>query len=330
VRIEMYGDYEVDESHWDGAGVSAVKRLNSLDELKDDSGNIWTEPFIVSSDVLNSYEFVRIPHNQDITEFLSDKLGRCTVTVGEECSSMFIIEWYHRHRHDPDMYLRDLHVNRIRKGFRLFETPHVFPDWISEYCKDCTTRDSPQPVLDSQFLYWGAKGSHTPFHRDVMGTFSWSHNLRGQKYWKFFMPDNRVLECMQTPGETVFVPSQCFHTVENRSDDTISVNQNWINENNIHQVAEQLVSDTAYVRKDLLDYKATDPEDVVDQAESIVWANNALNLINLIKIIEFSLRKRNVEEISPFGKHNLTQAVELIQTMYPSSDVIKRIQDRLG
>jgi len=42
-----------------------------------------------------------------------------------------------------------------------------------------------------------------------------------------------AMEIIQYPGETIFVPSGWYHTVENL-EDTLSINHNWINGTNIH------------------------------------------------------------------------------------------------
>jgi len=317
----------MNESHWNGADHRQVRRVRSIQELSDET--IWDEPFIVPSEVLPSHEFVHVPNGVDIVDYIVRELADCEVQVGERCVSTSFREWFDRLRSDPQMYLRDLHVNRLKQGFKLFETPKVFSDWLNEYC-NAQPNQGPRPVLDFQFMYWGAKASRTPFHRDVMGTFSWSHNLRGKKYWKFFHTNHVVFECFQSPGETVFVPSQCFHTVENMCDDTISVNQNWINEFNIHEVAEQLVLDAKKVREDLLAFGATDDNETSDQVEQIVWANNALNLTNLLYVIQFALTNRDMQTLSSRGKQNMIKAVELMNVVHLDPALYRNIRDRLG
>jgi hypothetical protein len=42
------------------------------------------------------------------------------------------------------------------------------------------------------------------------------------------------VELIQEPGETIFVPSDVFHTVENL-DPTLSINHNWLNAHNLHR-----------------------------------------------------------------------------------------------
>lgn len=326
----MYSQYEVDESDWVHAERKNVRRLSGRQEFFESAPKLWKEPFIVSAHVLKSSEFVDVPSDKDITEYLFEALGECRITFGEEHREMRFREWFTDYRLKPEMYLRDMHVNRVKKCFQLFTTPNEFPDWLNEYCIK-NVRFGDRPVLDFQFLYWGASGSKTPFHRDVMGTFSWSHNLRGKKRWNFFMDSKLVLECIQDPGETVFVPSQCFHTVVNLCDDTISINQNWINEFNIDKVAEQLVADTNKVRSDLVEYGWEDSEDALsDQVEALVWANNSLNIENLLKVIDFSTDTRGEGSFSDAARHNIIKALDHIDRVFHNNTVTRRIRKRLA
>jgi hypothetical protein len=326
----MYSQYDVDESNWAHAERQNVRRLNGREELSESAPKLWKEPFIVQAHVLKGSEFVYGPSDMDIAEYLLEELGECKITFGEEQCERSFQAWFHEFRLKPEMYLRDMHVNRVKKCFRLFTTPNEFPDWLTEYCtKNVPSGD--RPVLDFQFLYWGAKGSKTPFHMDVMGTFSWSHNLRGTKRWNFFMDSNLILECTQEPGETVFVPSQCFHTVVNLCDDTISINQNWINEFNIDKVAEQLVADSNKVRSDLVEYGWEDSDDALsNQVEALVWANNSLNIENLLKVIDFSTNTRGEGSFSDAARHNILKALDQIDRVFHNNTMTSRIRNRLA
>lgn len=42
--------------------------------------------------------------------------------------------------------------------------------------------------IGSDFSYVGVKGTYTPLHSDVFGSFSWSANVVGRKKWYFFPP----------------------------------------------------------------------------------------------------------------------------------------------
>jgi hypothetical protein len=122
-----------------------------------------------------------------------------------------------------------------------------------------------------RFVYCGPAGSHTPLHRDVMCSHSWSANVCGHKRWWLLHPTLTPLlyDCLgntlaphffadrdgsspstspwfaglararqhmvvveQLPGEAIFVPSGWYHCVEN-VDPCLSVNTNWLNGTNV-------------------------------------------------------------------------------------------------
>ncbi|GAB1607725.1 2-oxoglutarate and iron-dependent oxygenase JMJD4-like [Argonauta hians] len=114
---------------------------------------------------------------------------------------------------------------------------------------------------DYRFVYMGPKGSWTPLHADVLHSYSWSANICGQKLWILFPPSEELClqdkygnlaydvtsadlqdpilypdyhklshryRVVQNPGEIIFVPSGWHHQVWN-TEDTISINHNWLN-----------------------------------------------------------------------------------------------------
>ena len=72
-----------------------------------------------------------------------------------------------------------------------YQTPVYFrSDWLNEYW------ESFDPITDDyRFVYIGPKGSWTPFHSDVYGSFSWSANVVGKKHWIFIPPGGE--ECLK-------------------------------------------------------------------------------------------------------------------------------------
>ena len=141
-----------------------------------------------------------------------------------------------------------------------YRTPHYFcSDWLNEWWENRTDCEQEN---DYRFVYIGPKGSWTPFHTDVFGSYSWSANIVGKKRWIFLPPgEERKLkdklgnlvydveseeakeleekngpiqkfEVIQNSGEVVFVPSGWHHQVSNL-EDTISINHNWFNGCNI-------------------------------------------------------------------------------------------------
>lgn len=98
------------------------------------------------------------------------------------------------------------------------------------------------PPDDYRFTYVGPRGTFTPLHRDVYGSYSWSANVVGRKCWWLIPPEyadlfrirtgsedvvfdirdldedvwqGKVLVVVQEAGETIFVPSGWYHQVEN-------------------------------------------------------------------------------------------------------------------
>ena len=110
-------------------------------------------------------------------------------------------------------------------------------DWLNEHLLHDDKKDD-----DYRFLYIGPKGSWTPFHADVYGSFSWSANVIGRKRWLLFpagqekllmaklglksLPNDlstidlettgvQYVDLIQEQGQTLFVPSGWHHQVWN-------------------------------------------------------------------------------------------------------------------
>ncbi|KAK9803323.1 hypothetical protein WJX73_002391 [Symbiochloris irregularis] len=156
------------------------------------------------------------------------------------------------------LYLKDWHFADEFPQYHAYRLPVYFhSDWLNDY-------------FDHRrlFVYLGPKGSFTPLHADVLRSYSWSTNVCGRKRWQmlpprhthllfdsfkrqmapsFNVPDDSstgrfpnlararelMIECIQEPGETIFVPSGWHHCVENL-EDTLSINHNWLNAHNVH------------------------------------------------------------------------------------------------
>ncbi|XP_029649406.1 2-oxoglutarate and iron-dependent oxygenase JMJD4-like isoform X1 [Octopus sinensis] len=155
------------------------------------------------------------------------------------------------------LYLKDWHFVRAFPEYNAYKTPLYFcSDWLNEFWD---TGESSKD--DYRFVYMGPKGSWTPFHADVLHSYSWSANICGKKQWLLFPPGEEVhlrdkfgnlafdvtsedvhnpemypnyqklsqqYKVVQHPGEIIFVPSGWHHQVWN-VEDTISINHNWLN-----------------------------------------------------------------------------------------------------
>ncbi|CAO1615270.1 unnamed protein product [Jaminaea pallidilutea] len=132
---------------------------------------------------------------------------------------------------------------------------------------------------DFRFCYAGMAGTKTGLHRDVYTSYSWSTNVVGRKRWKLYPPslsqllrrldrgpaltaeeaafvstarESQAAVIDQEQGETIFVPSDCFHEVENLTD-TISLNHNWCNSVNLPRMYEAMKMEVREVKAALSD-----------------------------------------------------------------------------
>jgi hypothetical protein len=267
---------------WSSANIQPVEEKQSGERFHQ-----WKEPWILRQFAEPFHRVSMI----DPVRFVLETLGSVTITAVRERESLetTLGDWYSSHRQEG-WYLKDFHVNRESRSYGIdpiFATPICFPDWLNQYYQDhCDI-----PELDFQFLYWGNRGTRTEFHQDVLGSYSWSFNLHGSKRWRFFITNSDgsliVRDCVQNAGDMVFVPSRCYHTVENLDDDTISLNQNWFNGTNIENVIHCIQEDMRTVRNELklFEVEFATPEEERDTISRIVRANNCLNLDTLSEIV---------------------------------------------
>lgn len=119
----------------------------------------------------------------------------------------------------------------------------------------------------------------TPLHSDVFNSYSWSGNVCGTKQWLMIVPgeedklkdkfgqlpmsvDSNMLkeknvkffEIIQEPNEILFVPSKWFHQVLNLTD-VFSINHNWFNSCNIHDIKDSLFKNWNDVVAEIQDCK---------------------------------------------------------------------------
>nr|KAF6309656.1 jumonji domain containing 4 [Pipistrellus kuhlii] len=131
----------------------------------------------------------------------------------------------------------------------------------------------------------GPAGTWSPFHADILRSYSWSVNICGRKKWLFFPPGQEealrdshgglpydvtapefleshlhpVLEVTQEAGEMVFVPSGWHHQVHNL-EDTISINHNWINGCNLANTWRFLQQELCAVQQEVSEWRDTMPD----------------------------------------------------------------------
>ncbi|KNE54934.1 hypothetical protein AMAG_00877 [Allomyces macrogynus ATCC 38327] len=204
-------------------------------------------------------------------------------------------------------YAKDWHLMRDFPEYDSFELLDIFQDdWLNLwYDRREDTND------DYRFVYMGIAGTWTPFHADVMRSYSWSTNICGRKRWIMFPPGQEELfrdragntvydvhaatndvgfplfkdalriEFIQEPGQTVFVPSGWFHQVENL-EDTISINHNWTNAFNMPFVVQSILSDFASVEAAIEHERASmTPDEWKDHCQLMLGAIAGIDFAGL-------------------------------------------------
>ena len=169
-------------------------------------------------------------------------------------------------------------------------------------------------------MYLGPKGSWTPFHTDVYGSFSWSANIAGYKKWIFFprgkepknvydiqeiltdleSNENNELKSsndleyfviVQGPREIIFVPSGWYHQVYNIAD-TLSINHNWFNATNLEFVWEQLKYELSRVQEEIKDCFEENDEEWKETCQKLLLANHGMNFTTFIDLLACIYKRR--------------------------------------
>ncbi|ESQ31603.1 hypothetical protein EUTSA_v10004134mg [Eutrema salsugineum] len=223
------------------------------------------------------------------------------------------------------LYLKDWHFVKEYPDYTAYQTPPLFcDDWLNMYLdnyqmhedRDHFQKYDQISCSDYRFVYMGGKGSWTPLHADVFRSYSWSANVCGKKRWLFLPPPQSHLvydrymkncvynifeevnetkfpgfkettwfECIQEPGEIIFVPSGWHHQVYNL-EDTISINHNWLNAYNLSWVWDLLWKDYKDTEESIEDIR-----DISDDFEALCQRNLAANTgMNLNDFFIFTSR----------------------------------------
>ena len=184
-------------------------------------------------------------------------------------------------------------------------------------------------VWFEKILLLGPKGSWTPFHSDVFGSFSWSANVAGFKKW-IFIPKGQepkdiydILEILpksngfsfnikehqeisyfeikQGPGEAIFVPSGWYHQVLNLTD-TLSINHNWFNATNLLYIWDQLYQELKKVQKELSDIFEQNDTEWKENCQNLLLASHGMNISTFLDLLGliYSRRARNLGSYEHF------------------------------
>lgn len=156
--------------------------------------------------------------------------------------------------------------------------PHNAPSMASDYSipvhfeEDLfkLTKDDRPPW---RWILYGPAGSGAPFHIDPRGTSAWNTVIYGKKRWALYprhiqppgvgphdddyydapsslkwlmsiyplilRKELKPLECLQLPGETLFLPSGWWHQVYN-TEETMAVTHNFASSANFERVVNEL------------------------------------------------------------------------------------------
>ncbi|XP_055335316.1 2-oxoglutarate and iron-dependent oxygenase JMJD4-like isoform X2 [Paramacrobiotus metropolitanus] len=197
--------------------------------------------------------------------------------------------------HGHVWYLKDWHFQRAFPEYRAYTVPLYFSsDWLNEYCD---ARYPYEPDKDYRFLYLGPKGSWTPFHEDVLQSFSWSANVSGTKKWyifpageeqKLIQADGQLPSDVTRPGEVIFIPSGWHHQVHNL-DTTLSVNHNWINAATVGNLWNLLRDSLNKVKQEIEDCAAdfVDAHEWNRQCQMILKADLGMNYPEFFDLLLF-------------------------------------------
>jgi hypothetical protein len=198
-------------------------------------------------------------------------------------------EWWDSHQQSSDevlLYLKDWKFVASHPMYGAYEWPDLFQDdWLNQAMGSAY-----------KFVYLGPKGTSTALHADVLRSFSWSTNVCGRKRWYLIPPEctyllydcfgktlashlhvdiydgmdaffpglpearEHAIEIVQEAGETIFVPSKWYHTVENL-EATLSINHNWLNRFCIKNSWEKLKSELRSMQIEEADGQHGDAQD---------------------------------------------------------------------
>ncbi|XP_071873753.1 jumonji domain containing 4 [Bombus fervidus] len=235
------------------------------------------------------------------------------------------------------LYLKDWHCQKLFPNAPMYTVPEYFAsDWLNEYYMA-----HPDLNDDYRFVYMGPKGTWTPLHADVFGSYSWSANIVGKKRWLLFPPGQedflrdihgqliydatskelenyavykaydkrsiKYIDVIQKEGEIIFVPSGWHHQVWN-IEDTISLNHNWINGCNIINVWYGLKKELNSVMKEVSDCK--DMSNWAEQCQLILKSTYGMDYNLFFNFLTFIAKRRlsmvlKKEDVITFNRYKL-------------------------
>ncbi|KAM3724189.1 2-oxoglutarate and iron-dependent oxygenase JMJD4 [Dirofilaria immitis] len=213
-------------------------------------------------------------------------------------------------------YAKDWHFQQESGTlYEMYGLPSILRfDWINN---ELWSNDERNELGDYRFVYFGAKNTWTPFHADVMSSYSWSANICGRKLWYFVTPNNEecfridrdtfledirtvqekwprssVISFIQEEGEIVFVPSNWYHQVHNL-EDTVSINHNFVNAGNADLIVELIFKRLMDIDRELADCKSCfSSAEYGVYSEKILAADIRVNLTQFSSLLQLIVDDR--------------------------------------
>ena len=235
------------------------------------------------------------------TEYGSDE-NKLTMRFDE-----FVNFWRNKET-TSEYYCKDWHLQQMcdQTTPLFYSIPIYFQsDWLNEKCLA-------EGEDDFRFVYMGGDGTTTPLHMDVLGTYSWSANICGQKRWCFTKP--YTIEFIQEPGDILFVPSEWYHHVTNIGY-TISINHNWFNAFNIFRIWKHLSLTLDDIEQRIDDCRLIMKDTWYEHCQLILQTNEGMNFGSLYKLLNTIVQKRTEQLNNEHTQFDLWTIEKLVRTM---------------
>lgn len=165
-------------------------------------------------------------------------------------------------------------------------------------------------------------------------SYSWSTNIIGKKIWWLFPPEQenflkdkygnyiydirkvdetgfpeyhraKPIVVEQNAGQTIFVPSNWFHQVQNVGL-TLSINHNWINSFNLNSMVREFLKESRKVRASLSDLESSGMSRCEWEAicQEVMLKHFGIDLKNMLNFINFA-KKQLLDNQEKSFTHNI-------------------------